>query len=223
MKPCGGPKQGGSRYPRPKPKQTRDGWKAAPPPAAPQFDDYGQRAPPRKSKDDAPFTYAGEHLAACSFPLGGFGAGNVLLHGDGTLQGWTVVNQTRAEDLPLDCMPSNFFAISATPADGSAAAQCFALSTPNEPGALSAQSARRLGGSMPGIRALEMTACCSSSSRPQGARCGSTSASPSTNRRGCASARRPRSRRRSRPTNRTRPPATGSARAAFCARWWRRS
>ena len=74
MKPCGGPKQGGSRYPRPKPKQTRDGWKAAPPPAAPQFDDYGQRAPPRKSKDDAPFTYAGEHLAACSFPLGGFGA-----------------------------------------------------------------------------------------------------------------------------------------------------
>ena len=40
MKPCGGPKQGGSRYPRPKPKQTRDGWKAAPPPAAPQFDDY---------------------------------------------------------------------------------------------------------------------------------------------------------------------------------------
>jgi uncharacterized protein (DUF608 family) len=44
----------------------------------------------------APYTYSGENLAVCDFPLGGFGAGNVFFRGDGTLGGWTVVNQVSA-------------------------------------------------------------------------------------------------------------------------------
>lgn len=49
--------------------------------------------------------------------------------GDGTLNGWTVLNQGHiAEREPLAKMPANFFAISATPAGGQP--QSFVLATP---------------------------------------------------------------------------------------------
>eukprot|EP00656_Telonema_subtile_P006667 TRINITY_DN13095_c0_g1_i1.p1 TRINITY_DN13095_c0_g1~~TRINITY_DN13095_c0_g1_i1.p1 ORF type:complete len:787 (+),score=161.65 TRINITY_DN13095_c0_g1_i1:3-2363(+) len=58
-----------------------------------------------------------------------------MLRGDGTLQGWTVVNQIRADDggpgdapLPMDDMPNNFFGVKATPQGG--ASQEFALVSP---------------------------------------------------------------------------------------------
>jgi len=64
-----------------------------------------------------PYTYAGEQLAGINFPLGGFGAGQVELVGDGTLQGWLVLNQQDNKDqlgpLPSQNVPSCFFAVSA--------------------------------------------------------------------------------------------------------------
>ena len=41
-----------------------------------------------KDTEADPYTYAGARLAACAFPLGGFGAGHLVLRGDGTLQKW---------------------------------------------------------------------------------------------------------------------------------------
>ena len=136
-RPCGGaaaPEDAArapvSRYP-PAHRESHS-WMAAPG-AAPQFESWGDDvAPP---PPPGPYDYTGEHLNACNFPLGGFGAGQVILQGDGTLQGWTVVNQCRSDDggpgdahQPLDDMPANFFAVSATPAGGKQ--QAFALVTP---------------------------------------------------------------------------------------------
>jgi len=147
-KPCGGPAYhvspddavyaaAQSRYPKVLPRAHS--WKAAEN-GAPQFEDYddGLRRRADDEDDDGagePFEYSGEHLAACNFPLGSFGTGRILLCGDGTMKEWTVVNQVRTDDggpgdapQPLDDMPANFFAISATPAGGKA--QSFALVTP---------------------------------------------------------------------------------------------
>ena len=125
-----------SRYPKVQPR--KHDWAAAPNGAA-QFEGYddGLRPPADDDDDEAaePFEYSGEHLQACNFPLGSFGTGRVLLCGDGTMKEWTVVNQVRTDDggpgdapQPLDDMPANFFAISATPAGGKA--QTYALVTP---------------------------------------------------------------------------------------------
>ena len=99
-RPCGGaaaPEDAArapvSRYP-PAHRDSHS-WMAAPG-AAPQFESWGDDvAPP---PPPGPYDYTGEHLNACNFPLGGFGAGQVILQGDGTLQGWTVVNQCRSDD-----------------------------------------------------------------------------------------------------------------------------
>ena len=66
-------------------------------------------------------------MAAVDFPLGGFGAGNVIIGGDGTLQQWLVVNQVREETEAKADMPGTFFAVSAN--DGSGA-HSFVLSAP---------------------------------------------------------------------------------------------
>eukprot|EP00536_Pseudo-nitzschia_multiseries_P005102 jgi/Psemu1/323742/estExt_fgenesh1_pg.C_930002 len=53
-----------------------------------------------------PWTYANRRLRHLEFPLGGFGTGNVLLKGDGTLDGWDIQNQFRnAEYTPLHSLP----------------------------------------------------------------------------------------------------------------------
>ena len=140
-RPCGGPADGiepdrvleevQSRYPNARPK--KETWAAAAN-GQPQFDDYDDGLDVAGDARD-PFVYAGAHLHACNFPLGGFGCGRVLLCGDGTLKEWTVVNQCRSDDggpwdarQPLHCMPANFFAVSATPQGG--AKQTYALISP---------------------------------------------------------------------------------------------
>lgn len=63
--------------------------------------------------DDDPWIYRGKRLQALNFPIGGFGAGNILLQGDGSLQGWTVQNQFHnPEYTPLNKLPGNMFALS---------------------------------------------------------------------------------------------------------------
>jgi non-lysosomal glucosylceramidase len=101
-----------------------------------------------------------------AFPLGGIGGGNVMLRGDGTLQKWTVLNCPRKEAQPLDCMPANFFGISATPQGQ--AQQAFVLASPETYSAatvhaptkggakVSMSSVRRLQ-SIPGIQSLQIT------------------------------------------------------------------
>lgn len=101
-----------SRYP-PVTKSGRS-WASAAAPAHAQFEDPW---PPKPKGDGKGFVYEGEHLAACNFPLGGFGAGQVHLQGDGTLQGWHVLNQedTKGDMMPKPTqnVPACFFAISA--------------------------------------------------------------------------------------------------------------
>ena len=46
-----------------------------------------------RADPDAPWEYSGARLNAIQFPLGGFGTGQILLQGDGTLQGWTIQNE----------------------------------------------------------------------------------------------------------------------------------
>jgi hypothetical protein len=82
-----------SRYPRVNP--TPHSWAAAEG-GTPQFTAYDDGL--RGGESDNPFEYTGDHLAACNFPLGGFGCGRVLLCGDGTLKEWTVVNRCRTDD-----------------------------------------------------------------------------------------------------------------------------
>ena len=65
--------------------------------------------------NEDPWVYRGKKLQALNFPLGGFGCGNILLQGDGTLQGWTVMNQFHNPDhTPLHKLPGNMFALSAS-------------------------------------------------------------------------------------------------------------
>jgi hypothetical protein len=143
-KPCGGPAYhvnpdddayalALSRYPQVKPDQGK--WKKALN-GADQFADYDDGlVQDNGDGDDDPFVYSGEHLHACNFPLGSFGCGRILLCGDGTMKEWTVVNIYRHDDggpgdapEPLDDMPSNYFAVSATAAGGKK--QTYALITP---------------------------------------------------------------------------------------------
>ena len=51
----------------------------------------------RNDVSDDPYTYSGSNLVAVDFPIGGIGAGNVFLQGDGTLGQFTIVNQCREE------------------------------------------------------------------------------------------------------------------------------
>jgi uncharacterized protein (DUF608 family) len=114
---------GVSRYPT-FVEPNKDLWKQAEAPAANQFEGYGKQ---REASAD-PYTYSGANLNVCDFPLGGFGAGYVILRGDGTLGGFNVVNQTREEAEPMHTMPCTFFGVSATPEGG--AAQSFVLASP---------------------------------------------------------------------------------------------
>jgi uncharacterized protein (DUF608 family) len=62
-----------------------------------------------------PWVYSGKHLQALNFPLGGFGTGNILLQGDGSLQGWTIQNQFHnSEYTPLHKLPGNMFVLTGT-------------------------------------------------------------------------------------------------------------
>ena len=113
-----------------------DAWRSPDPPAARQPFRPASATPSSSGAAEGtrasslpPFTYAGANLAACDFPLGGFGGGNVILHGDGTLQGWTVVNQVRDETLTMHDIPACFFGISAGAAGGGSK-QSFALASP---------------------------------------------------------------------------------------------
>ena len=137
---------------------TPDRWCKPQPPARPQFDDV---LPQSGLKADAPFTYSGANLAAVQFPIGGFGGGNVILGGDGTLQGWTVVNQVRAESLPMHDIPACFFGITADD-------QSFLLASPEtyteencalppgKPARVSPASVRRLQ-ALPGVKSMTLT------------------------------------------------------------------
>ena len=81
------------RYPTSTPKASR--WARAEN-LPDQFEDYAYRQQANINVDqDPPFTYSGAKLAACQFPVGGFGTGYVILGGDGTLQAYNIVNQVR--------------------------------------------------------------------------------------------------------------------------------
>ena len=112
------------RYPQPSSPYNSQRWAT---PAAPGHRQHD--APPRSldAPPADPWTHAGANMAAVDFPLGGFGAGNVCIGGDGTLQQWLVVNQVREETKAKADMPGTFFAVSAN--DGSGA-HCFVLSAP---------------------------------------------------------------------------------------------
>ena len=75
---CGG---GGGCKPAPRPNKTSRHDR--------HQEDDGSR------DDDDPFTYTGKNLYAIDFPLGGFGAGNINIAGDGSLQHWTILNQVQ--------------------------------------------------------------------------------------------------------------------------------
>jgi uncharacterized protein (DUF608 family) len=134
------------------------------PNARPQFDSYGHTQ--KGAKDLPPYTYSGANLAACDFPLGGFGTGYTILHGDGTLQGYLIRNQTRQESQPMHDMPACFFGISAKE-EGSATAQSFVLASPetyteencclprNRPSHVTPSSVERMQ-TLPGIKGLTL-------------------------------------------------------------------
>lgn len=99
-------------------------WTRKPPTTPPdisteQGNDKGLDQQQQQDEPDTPFTYQGRHLHAIDFPLGGFGTGNVVLAGDGTLQQWSsVMNgiQTHANWRQEDAgkyspMPNTWFAI----------------------------------------------------------------------------------------------------------------
>jgi len=152
-----------SRYPVQKPVSiSPEMWKKPAKPASTQASFSTTTTTTMSSPPPAPFTYAGAHLAALDFPIGGFGAGNVKLDGDGTLQKWTVVNQAKAT---LINMPNCFFAISSAPTDSTGQVQSFVLSSPetyterncnlppHEPAHVSREAVNRLQ-TLPGISSL---------------------------------------------------------------------
>ena len=151
-----------SRYPSPQVNLKSSQWKKPAPPAVPQFDDaHRSNTNPTNSDDDDPYVYSGDRLNAFAFPLGGFGTGHLVLRGDGTLQKWCVVNQTRHEALPLNDMPATFFAIRSE-------GQAFLLASPetytdettslppSKPAHVAAASVRRLQ-QLPGIAGLTVS------------------------------------------------------------------
>ena len=104
-KPCGGAgavvaPEAESRYPQVPPAVDPSVWARGA--GADQFADYARGLPGASAE---PYTYAGEQLGAFAFPLGGFGAGHVVLRGDGTLQKWCVCNQAREECAPHHAIP----------------------------------------------------------------------------------------------------------------------
>lgn len=174
-----------SRYPKAVPNHSK--WARAPG-LADQFPDWwaeanergdrvsttaqarlGEEGERQEGADDA-FTYSGANLAACQFPLGGFGTGYVILGGDGTLQAYNIVNQVREETEPMHCMPAGFFAVSAAAgaAGGGATAQSVLLASPEtyttencalpptKPARVSPASVARLE-ALPGIQSLQLT------------------------------------------------------------------
>lgn len=81
------------------------------------------------SQED-PWTYEGPRLRALEFPLGGFGTGQILLQGDGTLQGWTITNNFHnPEYTQLNRLPGNLFGIKATMRGDDPHSHCYVLQT----------------------------------------------------------------------------------------------
>eukprot|EP00938_MAST-03A_sp_MAST-3A-sp1_P004255 g4255.t1 len=141
-----------SRYPTPvDPLKCGDGkkWKNLP----------GQRqnfSSKRNGDVYDPYVYVGNKLVAVDFPIGGIGAGNIFLQGDGTIGQFTIVNQCREETEMVACMPSCFFGMSTS------AGQNFLLSAPTtyeirSYRKQSSNSIRRLQ-ELPGVSSLQMTA-----------------------------------------------------------------
>jgi non-lysosomal glucosylceramidase len=161
-KPCGGggcgPDEVESRYPDVTGPIDPSVW-ARSATGTDQFSDYSKSS---ETTSDQAYTYAGAQLGAFAFPLGGFGAGHLVLRGDGTLQKWCVVNQIREESQPLDCMPGCFFGVSA-------GGQAYVLASPetyteercalqrNRPGRVASASVKRLK-ALPGIKSLSVVA-----------------------------------------------------------------
>lgn len=149
-------------------------WAVAPAPAEAQFlekiegQEEQEEQEQQTQQEHLPWHYSEEHLAAVAFPLGGLGSGNAFLLGDGSLGGWTVVNQVRAEKLPMHCMPGCFFGVSACTGGAEASEQSYALLTPQNytlsnvclpvhcPAHVSDGSVQRLR-KIPGIRAVTMS------------------------------------------------------------------
>eukprot|EP00039_Didymoeca_costata_P014944 m.247006 g.247006 ORF g.247006 m.247006 type:complete len:1001 (-) comp16124_c0_seq1:153-3155(-) len=129
--PTGAAAETSSRYPPVTKKDlsttpTSKGWKRARN-AEDQFASYDEQV--GKQPPSSPYTYAGDQLHACNFPLGGFGTGQVLFIGDGTLSGWTIQNLFHAAEYgPLHQIPNNFFAVSAEATGGKP--QSFVLISP---------------------------------------------------------------------------------------------
>ena len=153
-----------SRYPIPPPIRISSSMWANPElPASPQFNSPPSRSPPPKK--DPPFTYSGANLNAIDFPVGGFGAGNVKISGDGTLQNYSNVNQPKASTVH---MPNNFWGISAAPANSPTKTQSFVLASPetftnhtcnlpsHEPASVSRAAVKRLQ-TLPGIKSFTLT------------------------------------------------------------------
>jgi non-lysosomal glucosylceramidase len=167
-KPCGdGKPVTVRRYPTAQTDVDPAVWKQSGGAAQEQFATYADASSTLSAE---PFTYAGPQLGAFAFPMGGFGAGHVVLRGDGTLQKWCVRNQVRHEALPLDCMPANFFGISVGQGGASSPTeQSFVLASPetysadrcglpsNKPAHASPSSVARLK-SLPGIKSLSIVA-----------------------------------------------------------------
>ncbi len=77
--------------------------------------DISTRSCAGTGSDEDPWTYSGPRLQALEFPIGGFGTGQILLQGDGTLQGWTITNTFHnPEYSPLYNLPGNLFGVQAT-------------------------------------------------------------------------------------------------------------
>ena len=153
-------------------KITKDGWYRHHP-SSKMFEDYNPQTGgldhEKVSKyagepdDDDPWTYVGKRLQHLEFPLGGFGTGQILFQGDGTLQGWTVQNNFQNQEYtPLTQLPGNMFGIQTRFTDEEQSrAKSYVLQTPqnytvsnvHNHGVTDAQIQRMQ--KMPGIRSLK--------------------------------------------------------------------